>query len=112
LGKALPKIEATGWLNTENPPSLAGLKPMFHPVHIDGRKLVIIRRGQSILDSPFTEVMSGRLEYDGSELTLVSDCRRRIIAGAELASLVPVKEDTRISQCHGFDIFTIDEPER
>jgi hypothetical protein len=84
---------------------------LFQPAHIDGRTLIILRRGRSSFGSAFAQAMSGRLEHDGEKLTLVGDCHRRVITEAKLASLMPVNDGNRIPQCHGFDLFMIEEPE-
>lgn len=85
---------------------------MLHPAHIDGRTLVILRRRGSVFRPMFDVVISGRLEHDGSKLTLIGDGIERVIAEPEQDMLMPVKPDSRIPQCNGFDLFMIEEAAR
>jgi hypothetical protein len=84
---------------------------MFHPAHIDGRTLVILRRHRALLRRVFRIVASGRLEYDGASLSLVNGPSERVITDSEREALMLVSSDTRIPQCRGFDLFLIEQAE-
>jgi hypothetical protein len=77
---------------------------MHHPAHIDGRSVVILRRGRG-----FHVLESGMLSYDGQTLTLGEDESRRVFTDDELQSLMPVAEGSRIPECRGFDFFLLSE---
>jgi hypothetical protein len=82
---------------------------MFHPVDVDGRSLVVLRRWKRLLGSQFTVVASGRLEHDGETLTLVGNDDRRAVSDQELRDFMVVNPDTQIAECRGFDLFLIQE---
>ena len=85
---------------------------MFHPAHIDGQSLVILRRRRSpMLGAAFIVVTSGRLEYDGETLNLVGDGVNRVITDQERAVLMVVRPDTNIVECRGFHLFLLEEAE-
>lgn len=76
---------------------------MYQPMHVDGRTVVVLRRtwrGHAIVES-------GRLEFDGDELSLVVGGVERILPSAEIDSLKLVGADNRIPECQGFDLFLI-----
>jgi hypothetical protein len=77
---------------------------MYHPVHIDGRSVVVLRkRGLGYL-----VVRSGWLEFDGTELTLTTEDGRIPFSDEENNGLKRVVADNRIPQCRGFDFFLIE----
>ncbi len=80
---------------------------MLHPIEVDGRTLVILRRSSRWLGSQFIIESSGRLEHDGETLTLVGDNMQRNISDEELAGLMTVKPDSLIAECRGFDFFLV-----
>ena len=61
------------------------------------------------LGSLFTVVAGGELEHDGENLVLVGNGVRRLITDDELAGLMLVNPDSRIAECHGFDLFLIEK---
>lgn len=76
---------------------------MYQPAHIDGRTVVVLRsagRGYSIVES-------GRLEFDGEELSLLSEDSKRSFSDREIDSLKLVVAGNRIPECQGFDLFLI-----
>ena len=77
---------------------------MWHPAHVDGRSLVVLRPRASILGG-HDVVESGLLANYGDELRLVSDGTERVISEAELAQLQPVTPQNRIAACRSFDFF-------
>ena len=79
---------------------------MWRPVDIDGRTVVILEERPGFLGG-YLLVESGRLSYDGQELTLISDQLERRITEEELQSFKPVSEANRIAACRGFDFFVI-----
>lgn len=85
---------------------------MLHPIEVDGRTLVILRRSSRWLGSQFIVETSGRLEFDGETLTLVGDNVQWDITKEELASLMTVKPDTLIAECRGFDLFLVLDAKR
>jgi hypothetical protein len=76
---------------------------MYHPAHIDGRSVVILRQGRR----GFHVLESGMLSYDGQTLTLGEGKSRRVFTDDELRSLMPVVDGCRISECSGFDVFLL-----
>jgi hypothetical protein len=80
---------------------------VFQPAHVDGRSLVILRRRRRRVGWAFSVAASGRLEHDGEVLSLVGNGPPRVITDRELAAVMPVKPDTRIAECRGFDLFLI-----
>jgi len=79
---------------------------MWHPGHIDGRTLVVIRARKSLLGG-YDLIESGMLEHDGEVLHLVGNHGSRAVSEAELNSLQPVSSDNGISVCRGFDFFLL-----
>ena len=80
---------------------------MWHPVHIDGRSVVVLRALRSI-DDDHEVIESGRLEFDGEALSLVrSDGNRRRLTDMERDALQPVNAHNRIDACRGFDFFLL-----
>jgi hypothetical protein len=79
---------------------------MWHPTHIDGRSLVVIRPRRSFLGG-YDIVESGMLKYDGEVLRLVGDHGSHAITDTELDSLQPVVPQSRIDACRGFDFFLL-----
>jgi hypothetical protein len=79
---------------------------MWHPAHIDGRTLVVIRARKSLLRG-YDVIESGMLEHDGEVLHLVGDNGSRAVTDAELESLQPVVQQSGISACRGFDFFLL-----
>lgn len=80
---------------------------MLHPIEVDGRTVVIMRRSSRWLGSQFVVEASGRLEFDGEMLTLVGSNVQRDITKEELASLMTVKPDSLITECCGYDYFLV-----
>jgi hypothetical protein len=80
---------------------------MYRPVHVDGRSLVILRRGCSV----FRVLESGILSYDGRMLSLGGGDLRRVLSDGELQSIMPVAPGNRIPECRGFDFFLLSENE-
>ena len=79
---------------------------MWHPGHVDGRTLVVIRPKKSFLGG-YDVVESGLLEHDGAVLHLVGDHGSRTVTDAERDSLQPVVQQTQIAACCGFDFFLV-----
>jgi hypothetical protein len=79
---------------------------MWHPAHIDGRTLVVIRPRQSMLGG-YEVIESGMLEHDGEVLRLVGDHGARAVTNEELRSLQPVVPRSKIGACRGFDFFLL-----
>jgi hypothetical protein len=79
---------------------------MWQPAHIDGRTLIVIRPGKSVLGG-YHVVESETLEYDGEALHLVGDHGSRAVTDAELNALQPVVSQSRINACRGFDFFLL-----
>lgn len=79
---------------------------MKHPAHIDGRTLVVIRPRKFILGG-YDVVESGTLGFDGESLELAGDHGSRTVTDAELDSIQPVVQRTRIAACRGFDFFVV-----
>jgi hypothetical protein len=75
----------------------------MHPVIVDGRTLVLIRR----TTFGYAVVESGELEYDGKNLQFAGTNRRREITDAELRSFQTVTPENRIATCRGFDFFVL-----
>jgi hypothetical protein len=76
---------------------------MYHPAHIDGRSVVILRSdrwGYSALEI-------GILSYDGRALSLGEGESQRALSDDELQSLMPVAPGNRIPECRGFDFYLI-----
>jgi hypothetical protein len=82
---------------------------MFHPAHVDGRTVVVLRRRTGWFGPRFSVVASGRLEHDGQTLSLVAPGVTRAVTADELASLMLVRPDTRIAECRGYDLFLVHE---
>src|SRR5688500_13858102 len=83
------------------------LSRMWHPAHVEGRTLVVIRARRSLFGG-YDVIESGMLEdYGGGELRLVGDHGSRVVTDAELESLQPVLELTEITACRGFDFFLL-----
>jgi hypothetical protein len=76
---------------------------MYHPAHIDGRSVVILRQGCR----GFQVLESGILSYDGQTLWLGEKGSRRALTDDELQSLMPVAGGSRIPECRGFDFFVL-----
>jgi len=79
---------------------------MWHPAHVDGRTLVVIRHRKSLFGG-FDVVESGRLQHDGKLLELVGDHGSRVLSKAELNALQLVVPQSRIKECQGFDFSLI-----
>ena len=76
---------------------------MYHPAHIDGRTVVVLRReGHS-----YSIVESGRLEFNGEDLSLVNGDFKRLFTDDEMSLLKLFVAGNRIPQCEGFDLFLI-----
>jgi hypothetical protein len=76
----------------------------MHPIHVDGRALVILRQ----TGRRFDVIASGRLAYDGESLTLRdTDGGERTISDAELDGFQPVVATNRIRECQGFDLYLL-----
>jgi hypothetical protein len=76
---------------------------MYHPAHIEGRTVVVLRRearGYSIVES-------GRLEFNGEDLSLVNGDFKRLFPDEEISLLKRVVAGNRIPQCEGFDLFLV-----
>lgn len=76
---------------------------MFQPAQIDGRTVVVLRpegHGHVVVES-------GRLTFDGDEVSLVAGDSRRSFSDTEIDSLKLVVAGNRIPECHGFDLFLI-----
>ena len=76
---------------------------MYNAAHIDGRTVVVLRRegrGYSIVES-------GRLEFNGEDLSLVNGDFKRLFTDDEMSLLKLVVAGNRIPQCEGFDLFLI-----
>jgi hypothetical protein len=76
---------------------------MFHPAHIDGCSVVVLRQGRR----GFHLVESGFLSFDGETLWLGEDESRRVFTDAERESLMPVAANSRIPECRGFQFFVL-----
>ncbi len=87
--------------------------PTYHPAHIDGCSLVVIRRAKGRYRRGFGEVESGVLEYDGEALVLrgADDSTRRVISDAEQDRILPVTNANRIPPCLGFQFFMVVAPD-
>ncbi|MBL9094308.1 MAG: hypothetical protein JNL96_24015 [Planctomycetaceae bacterium] len=81
---------------------------MFHPAHIDGCSVVIIRQRHGFLGG-FDVLESGWLSFDGKTLTLESDrdSSRRIFTDVEQQSLKVVSEFNNIAECVGRQLFVL-----
>lgn len=79
---------------------------MWHPAHVDGRTLVVIRQRKSLCGG-FDVVESGRLQHDGKLLELVGDHGSRVLSNAELNALQLVVPQSRMKVCRGFDFFLL-----
>ena len=80
---------------------------MWHPAHLDGRRLVVLRPRGGLLDR-YDVVAAGRLSHDGEALRLVeSESSTVLISDADLGSVKPVTAANRIPECRGFDFFLI-----
>jgi hypothetical protein len=55
----------------------------------------------------FRVVESGILEYDGSTIEFVGIDGRRTFLDEEVNSLLPVRVDSSIKECQGFQFFRI-----
>ena len=76
---------------------------MYHPAHIDGCTVVVLRpHGLG-----YAAVESGWLSFDGVELALVTDDTRRTLSDGEVDLLKLVVPGNRIASCQGFDFFLI-----
>ena len=76
---------------------------MLQPAHIDGRTVVVLRpagHGHVVVES-------GRLNFDGEEVSLVAGDSRRSFSDTEIDSLKLVVAGNRIPECQGFDLFSI-----
>jgi len=72
---------------------------MWHPAHIDGRTLVVIRPKKSFLGG-YDVIESGVLH-------LVGDHGSRVVTDAEREALQPVVQESEIPACRGFDFFLL-----
>ena len=79
---------------------------MWHPAHVDGRTLVVIRPSKSCLGG-YDVVESGMLEDDGEVLHLVGAHGSRAVTEGERESLQPVVQQTGIAVCRGFNFFLL-----
>jgi hypothetical protein len=76
---------------------------MHQPAHIEGKTVVMLsRRGSS-----HAVIESGRLAFDGEDVSLVTAEAKRLFSPEEIDSLVLVVAGNRIPECLGFDFFTI-----
>ena len=84
---------------------------MWHPAHIDGRTLVILRDRSTRFRSQWEVAAAGWLEFDGETLTLSDEHSgiERVVQELELEQFQPVSERNRIPCCQGFDFFLIDK---
>lgn len=76
---------------------------MYQPAHIDGRTVVVLHRegrGYAIVES-------GRLQFDGEDLSLADGESTRLFTDAEIDLLKIVVAENRIPECEGFDLFLI-----
>lgn len=80
---------------------------MFQPAHVDGRSLVVLRQLGASSGWRFSIVDQGHMEHDGERLFLVNSISKREITDGEFTSLMPVRPDTRIAECLGFDFFVL-----
>ena len=80
---------------------VAALRHMYQPAHIDGRTVVILRRE----GHRYTIVESGRLQFDGEDLSLTDGESTRLFSNAECNLLMLVVSDNRIPECRCFDFF-------
>jgi hypothetical protein len=78
---------------------------MYHPAHIDGCTVVLLRQDRWGL----RVIGGGRLSYDGESLTLVDGEAPRRFSDAERDALMPVGPGNRIPECRGFDFFLLAE---
>jgi hypothetical protein len=84
---------------------------MFHPAHIDGRRLVFLRLKASFTATRFEVVAGGWLSYDGESLTLTDGDGREllVVTDEHLARMQPVALANRIPECSGYNYFILDE---
>ena len=82
---------------------------MFHPAHIDGRRLVVLRMLPGFFANRFEVVCGGRLSHDGERLALVDDDNRElaIITDEQLSRIQIIRPENRIRECIGYEFFII-----
>lgn len=79
---------------------------MWHPAHVDGRTLVVIKPRNSRRGG-YDVIESGRMRHDGDVLHLDRDDGSRPMTDDERGSLQPVTPTSHITACRGFDFFLL-----
>jgi hypothetical protein len=82
---------------------------MYHPVDVDGRRLILLASKPGCFAVGFRVITAGWLSQDGERLILLDSSNRElmVITDEHLAQMLPVVPGNKILECSGYDFFIV-----